>query len=261
MQQAKILVIDSGIGGLSVTKELTKVLTHSKIFYIADTLFFPYGILTELAITQRVEHIIRETLPFFQPDIVVIACNTASTVVLRHLRQIFTMPLVGVVPAIKPAAALSKLGHFAVLATEGTINRPYTHGLISQFASHCQVDLVPCPLLVEIAEDKLKGRRISQESLALATSILRGILPRPDTVVLACTHFPLLKNELQELYPEISHWVDSGEAIARRVDSLLGNSLIKTTAKGPNILRVTGNINEYDARLIESFLGPWELIG
>jgi glutamate racemase len=147
---------------------------------------------------------------------IVVACNTASTVALPRIRERFTQPVIGVVPAIKPAAVISQSKTIALLATPGTVNREYTHTLIDEFAKDCTIISVGSSELVQLAERKLHGEAISPAQLQpIVAPIAEN--PQIDTIVLACTHFPLLKEELQQVLPNITHWVDSGEAIARRV--------------------------------------------
>lgn len=259
MQQPHILVIDSGIGGLSVTQSIIQHIPSAYIHYIADKRFFPYGNLTEQALESRVEHLVRTALQNTSPDIIVIACNTASTVVLDHLRSQFKIPFVGVVPAIKPAAKISHNKKIAVLATLGTTNRHYTQKLIHEFASDCQVALIATPNLVALAEEKLMGKEIFPDQIQEATQEL-FLTDKPDTVVLACTHFPLLKTELARVHQDIIHWVDSGEAIARRVKHLIEEAQPQTHSAHPNQFTITQQqpLNStYHIDTIQSYIGNY----
>lgn len=161
----------------------------------------------------------------------VIACNSASTLALPALRQTLDIPIVGVVPAIKPAAQKSQNKVIGLLATNGTVNRHYTDELISNFADDCEVIRVGSSKLVQLIEKKMRGDNHQQAAYAEILKPLREHVgwDALDTVVLACTHFPLAKQELSEAAPEVSHWIDSGEAIARRVESLLASLPIKKT--------------------------------
>lgn len=220
----KILVFDSGVGGLSILGEVRQRLPHCNYVYACDNAAFPYGTKSEDELIARVDAVLKALIARIEPDIVVIACNTASTVALPKIRAHFSKPVVGVVPAIKPAAQLSHSKVIGLLATPGTVNRPYTQRLIDDFAPHCTVIRVGSTELVTIAEEKLRGVRPDIDRLK---SILAPIFadPRTDTLVLACTHFPLLLAELQQAAPRPLQWVDSAEAIARRVASFTGEHL------------------------------------
>ena len=221
----KVLVFDSGVGGLSILAELRRALPQCQLTFACDNAAFPYGTKDEDTLTERVDRVLRTLIQRVQPDIVVVACNSASTLVLPRIRSHFDKPVVGVVPAIKPAAALSTNQCIGLLATPGTIKRQYTHHLIKDFASHCQVISVGSSELVTLAEQKLCGDAVCKEQLAnIIAPFNESSAPDaliPDTIVLACTHFPLLKDELESAMGRSVHWVDSGEAIARRVKSLL----------------------------------------
>lgn len=254
-----ILVIDSGIGGLSVTQHIRRVCSGVKITYIADTAHFPYGQKSETAITSRIHTLVEYGMSHAHPDLVVIACNTASTVALDTLRNTFHTPFVGVVPAVKPAALKSQSGKIGVLATEGTVNRPYTQNLISAFAQNHSVFLYGSSVLVQIAEEKLKGIEPDEAKIRADLQKLVGQHADMDTIVLACTHFPLLKNEFQRLFPHIKHWVDSGEAIARRVEFLLTGMGFPAEGREQNHhLIVTGTRQStYKGGLLQPFLGSY----
>lgn len=214
-----ILIVDSGVGALSLCDELLNKIPQCSISVIADNEGFPYGTKPEEFVAQRVLKITKQFIQQHNIDLIIIGCNTASTTALPLLRENITQPIIGVVPAIKPAAAISKTKTIAVLATPGTINRNYTRQLASQHAKDCNVIYVGSEQLVKIAEDKICGKTVSIES---AKTELANLLNRHcDTAVLACTHFPLLKRELTQLYPNIRSWVDSSEAIARRAEYLL----------------------------------------
>lgn len=218
-----ILVFDSGVGGLSVSREIRAVLPDLHQSYLADDAFRPYGEKTEEQLRARLPELLAPICAMLSPDIVVIACNTASTTALPSIRAALDIPVVGVVPAIKPAAAISKTKTIAVLGTPGTVRRAYVDTLIDQYASDCVVRLRGSVYLVEEAERKLRGLPVDM------TRIRAEIAPlfdgpsgaNIDAVVLACTHFPLLQNELQAAANQPVTWVDSGEAVARRVKSLL----------------------------------------
>lgn len=261
MDVPRVLVLDSGIGGLSVASQIRRRIPAARLYYLADTDYYPYGLKTERELINRVTLLIAWILRQHSINIVVVACNTASTVVLDALRSRFNMPFVGVVPAVKPAALLSKSGIVGVLATKGTVNRQYTANLIRNFASNCDVFLYGSQLLVDMAEHKLQGHVIDQSVINQEMQCLTGQAGQSgmDTVVLACTHFPLLIPELKLAAPHIRHWVDSGEAIARRVEywiACLG--LNCSFPNQQNDFIVTKKAFLYDNKAIQHLLGDHE---
>lgn len=219
-----LLVFDSGFGGLTVLAEILKLRPTANVIYAADDAGFPYGAWEEQALVTRVLALFERLIAETRPNLAVIACNTASTLALEPLRQRFALPFVGTVPAIKPAAAATRSGLVSVLATPGTVKRDYTRDLIAQFAGACEVTLVGAPNLAAIAEAKLRGEQVSDDSIAreIAPAFVQTADGRStDQLVLACTHFPLLAEEITRLSPWAVTLVDPAPAIARRVDSLL----------------------------------------
>jgi len=214
-----ILVFDSGVGGLSVARCIHETLPGADIVYLADNAGFPYGNQPESVVIERCTTLIRRALETIPCDVVVVACNTASTVVLPQLRQTIDIPVVGVVPAIKPAAGRTVSRRIGVLATPATVRRPYLDRLIDEFAGDCQVERVGHPALVGWAEQLVRGVPVPMAELKKALTPLQR--SGADTVVLGCTHYPLLLDALKTALPEVQHWVDSGDAIARRVLFLL----------------------------------------
>ncbi len=219
---ALIAIYDSGVGGLSVYLNVVHRCPEHDYVFLSDNHAFPYGDKPEHELLKRAQAVVRRLDQCFSPDVLIVACNTASTVVLPHLREEFDFHVIGVVPAVKPAAQLSRTKKIGLLATPATIDRPYTDELINEFAIDCQVTKVGSSALVMLAEDKLYGRPLDESILG---TILKPIIDQPDidVVVLACTHFPLLKgeiaSELKRCKRQIS-LVDSGEAIANRLFSL-----------------------------------------
>ncbi|GAA5523682.1 glutamate racemase [Microbulbifer aestuariivivens] len=213
------LIFDSGVGAISIAREIRQRLPGLTLHFGIDNGFFPYGDKTEQALRPRIVECATAMLAACGADILVVGCNTASTLALPALRERLREPVVGVVPAVKPAAAASHSGTIALIATEGTVNRHYTRELISQFANGTQVINVPAPELVTLAEAKLRGETITGEQLAAVLTRIFAVPggERVDTAVLACTHFPLLRDELARFAPRPIQWLDSGAAIARRV--------------------------------------------
>lgn len=222
---ARVLVFDSGLGGLTVLERVREIRPDVDIVYAADDALFPYGALAEDVLISRVSLVVGELIAAQAPDLVVIACNTASTLVLPPLRAAFPhLPFVGTVPAIKPAAEASRSRMISVLATPGTVARDYTRALIRDFADDCEVELVGSPRLAALAERRLHGEGIEDADIAreFAPCFQEHDGRRTDHIVLACTHFPLLTDRLEALSPWPVKFIDPAPAIARRVDALLG---------------------------------------
>jgi glutamate racemase len=219
VKQPHILVFDSGIGGLSIVEAIKKTNPFCQLTYASDNAQFPYGTKEASYLIDRVERVITNLQKKVSADIIVVACNTASTVVLPKIRSHFTLPIIGVVPAIKPAAEITTNKSIGLLATPGTVNRSYTKQLIDDFASDCKIISVGSSELVLLAEKKLQQKKISLDAIREITEPFRAHAENslPDTIVLACTHFPLLKKELISVLPNITNWIDSGDAIARRI--------------------------------------------
>jgi glutamate racemase len=219
-----ILVFDSGLGGLTVFSEVLKVRPDARYVYAADDAGFPYGRLSETALAERVLVVMERLLALHDPDIVVVACNTASTIVLPHLRERFRVPFVGTVPAIKPAAQTTRTGYVTVLATPGTVARDYTRDLVETYAAGCRVNLVGSRRLAGFAEAELAGNPVSDEELLeeIRPCFIEEAGGRTDVVALSCTHYPLLLPRFQALAPWPVTWIDPAPAIARRVMHLIG---------------------------------------
>jgi glutamate racemase len=217
-----ILVFDSGVGGLTVFREVRRARPDARFIYLADDAGFPYGNQPEDALIARIVRVIGEAILQHAPDLIVIACNTASVLALAELRTRFKVPFVGTVPAIKPACAQSVSKRIAVLGTQATVSREYTRALIREFASACEVVLVGSPKLATYAEYELAGEPVSDSEIASEIApcfVDKGT--RTDTVVLACTHYPLLVHRFRALAPWRVDWLDPAPAIARRVADLL----------------------------------------
>jgi glutamate racemase len=220
-----ILVFDSGVGGLTVFREVRKARPDAAYVYLADDAGFPYGDQPEDRLIARIADVIGAAIGRHAPDLIVVACNTASTLALADLRARFSVPFVGTVPAIKPACAQSHTKRIAVLGTQATVSREYTRALIREHGQDCAVTLVGSPRLAELAELELNG------APALDSDIAREIAPcfvesagrRTDTIVLACTHYPLLLDRLKILAPWPVNFIDPAPAIARRVLDLTGS--------------------------------------
>lgn len=223
-RQPTILVFDSGLGGLTVLAETTRARPDARIVYAADDAGFPYGRLSEAELVDRVLQVMERLIARCHPDLVVIACNTASTLVLPALRARFTLPFVGTVPAIKPAAETTRSGLISVLATPGTVARDYTRGLIEAYATRCEVTLVGSTGLASLAEAALKGETVDDAAILaeLEPCFVERDSARTDVITLSCTHYPLLLERMRRVAPWPVTWIDPAPAIARRISQLLG---------------------------------------
>jgi len=236
-----ILVFDSGLGGLTVYREIAAVRPDADSVYVADDAAFPYGDLKEPALVTRVVDLIGELIAAHRPDLIVIACNTASTIVLPDLRKNFSLPFVGTVPAIKPACAASVTRRVSVLGTEATVRREYTRALIRDYAQDCEVTLVGAKQLAAYAEAELGGAPASDAAIrAEIAPCFRDDGKRTDTIVLACTHYSLLLDRLQQLAPWPVNFLDPAPAIARRVVDLLGPAQAGTGAGSRQAIFTSG---------------------
>lgn len=249
-----ILVFDSGVGGLSVVDALRALRLPLRLDYLADDAWLPYGEKSDAALLDRVPGLIAAAVGHTGAELVVMACNTASTIVLEATRAALTVPVVGTVPPIKPAAALTKTGVIGLLATPATIRRPYTDALIAEHAAGRTVLRHGTTALVTAAEAKLAGRPVELSSVGAA---LQPLFEGPDgarldVVALGCTHFPLLVPELDQCAPHQVVWLDSGAAIARRVAHVL--ALAPNIDPGPpGTLLATGPLAAQSPRLRPAF--------
>jgi glutamate racemase len=222
---APLLLFDSGVGGLSVLAEIRKVLPDAPVIYVADHAGLPYGEKSEAEIAARVCGLLGRLSERYQPRLVCIACNTASTIALAMVRDVLEVPIVGTVPAIKPAAEITQTGVIGLLGTAATIRQPYVDRLEAEFARGKVLLRHAAPELVAAAEAELRGQPVDPAVFARAVAGLttqdRGA--EIDTVVLACTHFPLVAPELAEAFGRAVNFVHGGSGIARRVQVLVGD--------------------------------------
>ena len=233
MTTPRILLFDSGMGGLTVARAVRRQLPQAHLVYSADSAGFPYGAWKEQELVARIVRVIGALIERTDPHIVVIACNTASTIALAALRDAYRLPFVGTVPAIKPAAAQTRSGIIGVLATPGTVSREYTHALIHTYAYHCKVFLHGAKQLAEMAEHKLKGHAVDIDMLRreVAPVFRKRGGQRTDVVVLGCTHYPLLLDELEKVQPWPVAYIDPAPAIARRVADVLDETPLHDTSR------------------------------
>lgn len=227
MAAKQVLIFDSGVGGLSIFHEVIQKTVDIDCFYLFDNAYYPYGELDEDFLTKRLSELLLSFVKKQHIDLIIVACNSASTVALDSLRSHLSIPVVGVVPAIKPAVQLTKNGVIGLLATPATIKNSYTIRLINEFAGNSEVLKIGSTELVNLAEEKLQGGGVDKKRLqkVLEPWLIRN--KKPDTLVLGCTHFPLLKDEIASCFQNRVQLVDSGKAIANRVFHLLGVQRVK----------------------------------
>ena len=221
-----ILVFDSGIGGLTVLREARVAMPDQRFVYVADDAGFPYGDWEDLALAKHVCDLFEGLIERFRPDLAIIACNTASTVVMKPLRERFDLPFVGTVPAIKPAAERSSTGQVSVLATPGTVERQYTRALVGEFASRVNVKLVGAPRMAALAEEYMTTGRANEAAILaeIEPCFVDRLGARTDIVVLGCTHYPFLADVYRRLAPWPVDWLNPAEAIARHARSLVAET-------------------------------------
>jgi glutamate racemase len=259
---APVLLFDSGVGGLTVYDALRDVLPNVPVIYAADLAGLPYGTKTEAQIAARVAGLLGRMAERWQPRLVCIACNTASTIALGMVRDVLAVPVVGTVPAIKPAATLTRTGTIALVGTEATIRQAYVDDLERQFASDKRLLRIAAPALVGAAEAKLRGQKVDPALIADVHDRLAALAegaPAIDTLVLACTHFPLLADELTAAFGPDVRQVDGAAGIARRIAHLLDGQ--RLAADRPNRFVVTGPLagaEGLEAALAARGFGPAE---
>ena len=223
---APVLFFDSGVGGLSILAPAKALIPNIPVVYAADSAGFPYGTKSDAEIAARVPALLGRLVERYRPRIAVIACNTAATIALTHVRAALDIPVVGTVPAIKPAAIASKTRVIGVLGTEATVRQPYVDRLTAEHGADCTVLRHGSAALVAYAEARLRGEPADP---AIPADALAGLLDQPggermDMVVLACTHFPLVRDELAAAAPRPLTFLDGGEGIARRIAYLNGDA-------------------------------------
>lgn len=242
-----ILLYDSGMGGLTIYDAIRASLPDAHYLYCFDNAYFPYSEKSEALLIERACQIVQTISAISSLDLVVVACNTASTVVLPALRERFAVPIVGTVPAIKPAACLSHTKTIGLLATKGTVNRPYVDQLIAQYAQDCRVEKLGTTDLVEIVEQKLQAGEVDWQRLRKVVETWQD-KPALDTVILGCTHFPFVKAELQQLLPHVRFFVDPSNGIANRVLALLTPKGATADAARPNLAFCTQETEHFAAQ-------------
>jgi glutamate racemase len=257
-----ILMFDSGLGGLTVFREVKAARPDARLRYVADDAFFPYGAHGEAELVGRVVPLMGTLIDQHRPALVVIACNTASTLVLPHLRERYEVPFVGTVPAIKPACAASQTKRVSVLGTEGTVAREYTRALIRDFGNGADVTLVGSAKLAAIAEAELRGDATNDAAIKqeIAPCFMDQDGRRTDIVVLACTHFPLLLSRLERLAPWPVSFIDPAPAIARRVVELIGPRATSATPSATASAEITFTSGKAPSEALKATLARFGLV-
>ena len=219
----RLAVIDSGIGGLGVVREIRRLLPAADIVYVADNGGFPYGALADPEVVERCNRIVAAMERLVAPSAVVVACNTASTIAIAALRQAFKLPFVGCVPAIKWAARVTKTKTFGLLATPATARREYLRELIERFAADCTVLTHGSSRLAPVAERRFRRLPVDlgviREEVEVLTRAPGG--EALDTIVLGCTHYSFVLPELSAAAGPAITWLDPAGAVARRVRDFL----------------------------------------
>ncbi len=238
----RLLAFDSGIGGLSVVSELRAILPDARIDYLADNAVFPYGELPDALLIERVAALVAQAVARLRPDVVVVACNTASTIALEALRARFDLPFIGCVPPIKWAATVSRTRYIGLLATAATVRRPYLRDLRARFAPDCVLIAHGARGLADIAEEAFRRRAVDHDAIRRELDQLFGQPggERIDVVGLGCTHYPVLLPALRALSPPGIAWLDPAGAVARRAEAVLGGIAAPEAADGAGEAWFTG---------------------
>ncbi len=240
-KSSPILIFDSGVGGLTVYDALRRLLPHAPMIYAADLAGLPYGTKTEAQIAARVAGLLGRMAERYQPRLACIACNTASTIALGMVRDVLEIPIVGTVPAIKPAAGLTRTGTIGLIGTQATIRQAYVDDLEARFGNGTRLLRIAAPEFVGLAEAKLRGAAPDLAPIRALHARLGAMSGGQDidTLVLACTHFPLLGDELAAVFGKDVGLIDGAEGIARRIVALTQEQ--EFAADGPNRFIITGS--------------------
>ncbi|MEH6756723.1 MAG: glutamate racemase [Parasphingorhabdus sp.] len=222
-----LLFFDTGVGGLSILREAQKLVPNAPIVYAADYSGMPYGMKSDAELSTRIPLLLGRLVERYKPQLVTIACNTASTIALDVVRSVLDIPVVGTVPAVKPASLLTETGVIGLLGTRATIRQPYVDRLAAEFAADKTLIRFGAPDLVHAAEAKLRGEIVDQHIIDNAVA---GLTSQEngqdiDTVILACTHFPLLQDELQKSFTRDIKFIDGSQGIARRIAYLTSGTI------------------------------------
>jgi glutamate racemase len=252
-QNNPIGVIDSGVGGISVLKHIHTLLPHEHLMYLADSKYAPYGNKTAEEITQRCL-ILCDDLLQKNVKTIVVACNTATAAAIDELRETFDLPIIGMEPAVKPAAAATKNGVIGVLATVGTLKSAQFAALLESYGRNVKVVTQGCVGLVECIE---RGELDSTETKALIRQYTAPLLAEgADTIVLGCTHYPFVKHVIQEIVGDKISLIDTGAAVAKQLKRQLEEKdLLSTSGKVANVQFWSNSANQQASAVVEQLWG------
>ncbi|MBY7649465.1 MAG: glutamate racemase [Candidatus Liberibacter europaeus] len=252
-----ILIFDSGIGGLIVLQKVRFLIPEYRLIYVADDAGFPYGSWEDVALKNRVMSIFADILDKYNPELSIVACNTAFTLVKDELRSTFPSTIfIGAVPAIKQAAAYTSTGIISILSTPATLRREYTSNLIKSYASQCYINLVISTKLASIAEEYVRGKDIQEDEVKneIDACFITKYDMRTDIVVLACTHYPFMTHLFRRLSPWPVDWIDTSDYIARHARSLLPPTDMSQMSLSYDVAVFTsGKPDIYMRRLVQGF--------
>ena len=236
----RLLIFDSGIGGLSIYKEAKIKFPYLEIHYLSDNDSFPYGNKSINFLSDRIPNLLKIAEKKIKPDMIVIGCNTVSTLLLDKLRVLITVPIIGVVPAIKTASLMTKTKTFALLATDETIKRRYTDNLIKKYARDCNIIRLGASDLVANIESHINGGNLDRNLIRLKIEELKEKSNFIDIIVLGCTHFSMIQKDMKKINPKIQ-FIDSTAAIISRIESKLTTK--ETNVKLNTTMWITKNVN------------------
>jgi glutamate racemase len=247
-------VFDSGVGGLTVLRELSRVLPGEGLVYLGDTARVPYGTKSGETITRYAIEIANHLITRYDIRMLVVACNTASSLALPVLRKIYKIPVVGTVdPCARRVAALARNERIGVIGTAGTIRSGAYEQALLMAVPKARVTARACPLLVSLAEEGWAEKPVTRAVIAEYLSPFRE--DPPDALILGCTHYPVLKKPIREFLGDRTVLVDSGEEAARVVDGLVSGSGTTRGVGDPEIRFLVTDDPERFTRVGEMFFG------
>ena len=244
---APIGVFDSGVGGISVLQHIHALLPHEQLLYVADSRYAPYGSKTPQEIQSRCFEI-ADFLITKGAKAIVVACNTATAAAIDMMREKYTLPIIGMEPAVKPAAEASKNGVIGVLATVGTLKSAQFAGLLESYGRNVKVVTQGCIGLVECIE---RGELRSDNTLNLLEQYCQPLLDEgADTIVLGCTHYPFVKPLIQQIVGQNVTLIDTGAAVAKHLQKRLAPLDLLTQQHQAGSVRFWTNSQAADAKQV-----------
>ncbi|MDP3308773.1 glutamate racemase [Methylotenera sp.] len=248
-----VAVFDSGVGGISVLKHIYALLPHEQLLYVADSKYAPYGNKTPEEIQARCFEI-ADFLIAKEAKALVVACNTATAAAIDALRDKYTLPIIGMEPAVKPAAEASKNGIIGVLATTGTLKSAQFAGLLESYGRNVKVVTQACVGLVECIE---RGELNTVSTRSLIQQYCAPLLAEgADTIVLGCTHYPFVREVIREIVGEKISLIDTGAAVAKQLKRQLEEQALLSASKQPADVKFwTNSEAENSKQVIEALWG------